>query len=168
MEDEGLAVRRNRHPLIAGRLFVIHIPPDPGGVGDVGVAEGGHGIPILHRGSGVGRDAGVVFPLCVKRGRLALGSASPSPALSPRRGGGAGLGYVGEKARVVKSGWGVWGLGRRVPLKLRGTEKEEVGTRRPRWGRLPGPIILCAEPLLWHPLPSWPVLGISMWPESCF
>ena len=60
MDDEGLEVRGDCHPVIAGYQCVIHVPPDIGGIG---VANGSHRIHVLYHRAGVGPDLWFAFQL---------------------------------------------------------------------------------------------------------
>lgn len=64
MDDEGLEVWGDCHLVIAGHLFIIHIPLDNGGIG---VANGGHGIHVLYHSAGVSPDVWLLFQLWGKQ-----------------------------------------------------------------------------------------------------
>lgn len=82
MDDEGLEVRGDCHPVIAGYPCVIHIPVDIGGIG---VANGGHRIHIFYDRAGVSRDVRLLFQLWGKqKGDIKGGVCLPKLCFSPR------------------------------------------------------------------------------------
>lgn len=82
VDDEGLEVRGDCHPVIAGYLYVIHVPLDVGGVS---ITNGGHRIHVLYQRAGVGPDVWLAFHIWGKQEEdIRRGVCLPKLSSSPK------------------------------------------------------------------------------------